>query len=229
MELKWKESKVFDEVPTYFLDKVLYTCDVGDIEYLDYLFNEKKLNVDRRYKDEWCLPGYEKAMSYVQNEEIRLSKQRENQEIDMQEFMMELFRIRKEREFLYKQYTKSCSYGSLLDAMLRYSIEAERWHVVDYLLNLEDVVYSKCFQTFLVALEYNISCVIERLLESNLELHKYINPYGYVGDMILRNLKYEANVSPELEERVYRYVNENFDIKRYKKEKKKLNKQNLNI
>lgn len=229
MDLKWRESKIFNEVPTYFLDKVLYVCDVGDIEYLDYLFKEKNLNVNRRFKDEWCLPGYDEAMNYIQNEEIKLSKQRKNQEIDMQEFMISLFKIRRERDSLYKKYTGSCNYGSLLDAMIRYAIEAERWYIVDYLLNIEGAVYSKCFQTFLVALEYNIPSVVETLLDSKIELHTYTGPYGYVGDRILNNLKFDSTVNDDLKEKVYNYVINNFDIKKYKKDKKKQKKQSLNI
>lgn len=224
MDLKFRESNVFYELPTNFLDKVLYACDVGDIEYLDYLFKEKNLNVNRKFKDEWCLPGYDEAMKHVRDKEQKLSEQRENQEIDMEDFMINLLRLRKEREFIGKKYIESCSYGSLLDAMIRYAIEAERFHIIHYLLNIDNAIYSKCFQTFLVALEYNIPNVVEKLLESDLNLHIYTGPYGYVGDRILNCLKFDANVDDKLREKVYNYVDNNFDIKQYRKDRKKKNK-----
>lgn len=227
MELKFRESDVFHEVPTYFLDKVLYACDVGDIEYLDYLFKEKKLNVNRRFKDSWCLSGYDEAMEYVTEKIKELNKRYRKKEIDTQDFLIDSFKLSNEQKRVNKEYTGSCSYGSLLDAMLRYAIEAERFHIVDYLLNIDGAVYSKCFQTFLVALEYNIPYVVEKLLESQLELHIYTGRYGYVGDRILNCLKFDANVDDKLKEKVYSYVFKNFDIKQHRKDKKKKQKDNL--
>lgn len=223
MELEKRKSNIFDDVPTNFINRALYACDTGNIEYLDYLIKVKNLNFNRRFKDEWILEGFDEAMCSIEGEITEIKDALASNEINLSEYLALDCILRKMKKETYNRYTDSCTYGSLLDGMLRYAIEAEQFEVVDYLLN-QDADYSKCFQTFYTAMDYRLENLIDFLIESNLKLHTYSR--GYVGDRILSLLKNDESMNVELKNKITNYVNNNFDIKKYKKEAKK--RKNLN-
>lgn len=223
MELEKRKSNIFNEVPTDFINQALYACDTGNIEYLDYLIKVKKLNFNKRFKDEWILEGFDEAMCSIEGEIMEIKDALASNEISSSEYLALYTILKRRQKETYNHYTDYCPYGSLLDGMLRYAIEAEQFEVVDYLLN-QDADYSKCFQTFYTSMEYRLENIIDFLIESNLRLHTYSR--GYVGNTILKLLRNDESMNIELKNKITNYVNDNFDIKKHKKEVKKRKKLN---
>lgn len=219
MNLEERKSKIFYGVPTSFIYRALYACDTGNLEYLKYLVEVKNLNFNRKFTDTWVLEGYDEAMESVEREFLELKNSLSLEEISIQDYLIMNSRLQHKRKNLYKQYTDSCPYGSLLDGMLRYAIEVKQFEVVDYLLN-QDADYSKCYQTFYTSMDYRLNEIIDFLLESKLNLHIYAR--GYVGDRIRRIIECDKDMDLDLKNKIIQYVDDNFDVKKYRKERKKL-------
>lgn len=202
MEPKIGESEVFLEIPRSFFEKMLYAANTGDLEYLKWAICQDRINLNKKYTYIWYKSGYEEEMEEIENEFNEIAKKYlKSEPKNMEKFLVANIECSHKKRQLERRYKETCPYGSRVDALIRHALETEQMGILKYLTKLNDIDYSKCYQTFYTAMRGNNVGIIEFLLDKGLDMN--IKYRGLtVGERVLGVLEDVDDLDPYIRSKI---------------------------